>query len=63
MRPLNYQIVVMPEDKGDFPVFVPGFPGCVTISGSLEESLNMTGEVIDFYNIITNDVFCWSMDE
>lgn len=36
---MKVQVVIQPEVEGGYSAFVPGFPGCTSCGGTLEETL------------------------
>ena len=47
--PREYEVVLTPEEGGDFSVSVPALPGCVSQGETREEALAMIREAIVVY--------------
>lgn len=48
-EPLEFEVVLQPEDEGGFSVFVPRLPGCTSQGETREEALAMIKEAIEGY--------------
>lgn len=48
-EPLEFEVVLQPEDEGGFSVFVPRLPGCTSQGETREEALVMIKEAIEGY--------------
>jgi predicted RNase H-like HicB family nuclease len=44
-----YRVVLVPESKGGFSVFVPALPGCFTQGDTRDEALMMAREAIELH--------------
>lgn len=49
MRHLNYRILLRKEPEGGYTVTVPTLPGCLTYGETVDETIVMAREAIEFY--------------
>ncbi|MBP2146231.1 putative RNase H-like HicB family nuclease [Methanofollis sp. W23] len=46
---MRLNVVLAPNDKGGYTVYVPSLPGCLSTGDTKEEALEYIGDAIDFY--------------
>lgn len=46
---MKYQLMLRPELEGEYTVFVPSLPGCITWGSTAEEARAMAAEAIGLY--------------
>ena len=46
---MKYRVVLEPQEEGDYTVYVPALPGCVSQGETTEEALANIKEAIEVY--------------
>ena len=49
MASREYEVVLTPEEEGDYSVTVPALPGCISRAETREEALAMIRQAIELY--------------
>jgi predicted RNase H-like HicB family nuclease len=52
---MNYVAIIHKEADGDFGVSFPDFPGCVSAGKTLDETMNLAQEALEFHIIGMKD--------